>query len=51
METYVGLHERNKTRKIKNGIARKVMRLEFVEVKELAEKIRGRKAKTALKVG
>ena len=26
------------------------MRLEFVEVKELAEKIRGRKAKTALKV-
>ena len=50
-ETYVGLHERNKTRKIKNGIARKVMRLEFVEVEELAEKIRGRKAKTTLKMG
>ena len=50
-ETYVGLHERNKTRKIKNGIARKVVRLKFVEVKEFAEEIRSRKAKTALKMG
>ena len=49
-ETYVGLHERNKTGKIKNGIARKVVRLKFVEVKEFAEEIRSRKAEAALKM-
>jgi hypothetical protein len=28
----VGLHKRNKTRKVENGIARKVVRLEFIKV-------------------
>ena len=49
-ETNVGLHERNKARKIKNGIARKVMRLKLVKIEELAEEVRSRKAETALKM-
>jgi hypothetical protein len=49
-ETYVGLLEGNKTRKVKNGIARKMMRLELVKIEELAKEIGGRKAEAALKV-
>ena len=50
METYVGLHERNKAGEVENGIAREMMGLEFVEIEEFAEKIRGRKAEAALKM-
>jgi hypothetical protein len=46
----VALHEGHKTRKIKNGIAGKVVRLESIEVKELAKEIGGRKAEAALKM-
>jgi hypothetical protein len=46
----VALHEGHKTRKIKNGIAGKVVRLETIEVKELAKEIRGRKAEATLKM-
>ena len=49
-ETYVGLHEGNKARKIENGVAREMMGLELVEIKELPEEIRGREAKTTLEV-
>jgi hypothetical protein len=50
-ETYVGLHERNKARKIENGVARKMVRLEFIKIEELAEEVRSRKAEAALGVG
>jgi hypothetical protein len=46
----VALHEGHKTRKIKNGIAGKVVRLESIEIKELAEEIGGRKAEATLRV-
>ena len=49
-ETYVGLHERNKAGEVKNGIAREMMGLEFVEIKELPEEVRAREAKTTLEV-
>jgi hypothetical protein len=46
----VALHEGHKTRKVKNGIAGKVVRLETIEVEELAKEIRSRKAEATLKV-
>jgi hypothetical protein len=49
-ETYVGLHEANKARKIEDGVAREMMGLKLVEIKELPEEIRGREAKTTLEV-
>jgi hypothetical protein len=49
-EANVGLHERNVARKIEDGVAREVMGLEFVEIKELADEIGGREAEAALKV-
>jgi hypothetical protein len=35
----VALHEGHKTRKIKNGVAGEMMRLETIEVKELTKEI------------
>jgi hypothetical protein len=46
----VSLHEGGITRKIEKGVARKVVRLEIVEIQEIPEKSRGRKAEAALKV-
>jgi hypothetical protein len=49
-ETHVGLHEGCVARGVEDGIAREMVRLEFVEVKKLAEEIRGGKAEAALEV-
>ena len=49
-EADVSLHEGNITRKIKNGIARKVVRLELVKIQKAAEEIGSRKAEAALEV-
>jgi ribosomal protein S24E len=49
-EADVALHEGDIARKIKNGIARKVVRLELVEIQELPKEIGSRKAEAALKV-
>jgi hypothetical protein len=38
-EANKSLHERNVRRKIKDGIARKMMGLKFIKVKETPEKI------------
>jgi hypothetical protein len=38
-ETHVGLHERCVAREIEDGIARKMVRLEFVEIKKLAKEV------------
>jgi hypothetical protein len=46
----VALHEGGITRKVKNGIAGKVVRLELVIIQNLAEEIRSRKAEAALEV-
>jgi hypothetical protein len=47
-EANEGLHERNVTREVEDGIARKVGRLELVKIQELTEEIRSRKAEGAL---
>jgi hypothetical protein len=44
-------HKGNKRGKIENGIARKMVGLKFIKVKEALEKVRRRKAKAALKMG
>jgi hypothetical protein len=49
-DTDVCLHESSITRKIKNGIVGKVVRLKLVEIQKLAEKVRGREAEAALEV-
>jgi hypothetical protein len=49
-EANVALHERNVTRKVEDGIARKVVRLELVKIQELTEEVRSRKAEAALEV-
>jgi hypothetical protein len=49
-EADVALHEGNVTRKVENGIARNVVRLESIKIQELAKEIGGRKAEAALKV-
>jgi hypothetical protein len=49
-ETNVGLHERDIARKIENGIATKMMRLELVEIQKLAEEVGRRKAEATLEV-
>jgi ribosomal protein S24E len=49
-EADVALHEGNVTRKVKNGIARKVVRLESIKIQELAKEVGGRKAEAALKM-
>jgi hypothetical protein len=46
----VGLHEGGITRKIENGVAGKVMRLELVKIQELAEEVRSGKAEATLEV-
>jgi hypothetical protein len=46
----VAFHEGHKTRKIKNGVAGKVVRLESIKVEKLAEEVGGRKAEATLKV-
>ena len=50
METYVGLHKRNKAGEVKDGIAREMMGLEFVKIKELPEEVRSRKTETTLEM-
>jgi hypothetical protein len=37
-ETNIGLHERNEARKVENGVARKMMGLEFVKIEKFPEK-------------
>jgi hypothetical protein len=49
-EANVALHERNIAGEVEDGIARKMVGLELIEVKELAEKVRGRKAEAALEM-
>jgi hypothetical protein len=49
-EANVGLHERNIAGEVEDGVARKVMGLEFIKVKELTKEIRGRKAEATLKM-
>jgi hypothetical protein len=46
----ISLHESSITRKVKNGIAGKVVRLKLVKIQELAEEVRGREAEAALEV-
>jgi hypothetical protein len=46
----VGLHEGGVTRKIENGVAGKIVRLELVKIQKAAEEVRGRKAEAALEV-
>jgi hypothetical protein len=46
----VAFHEGHKARKVKNGIAGEMMRLETIEIKELTKEVRGRKAEATLKV-
>jgi hypothetical protein len=43
-DTDVSLRESNKRRKIKNRIARKMMGMQFKEIKKAPEEIRSRKA-------
>ena len=50
METYVGLHKRNKAGEVKDGVAREMMGLEFVKIKELPEEVRSRKTETTLEM-
>ncbi len=50
METYVGLHKGNKAGEVKDGIAREMMGLEFVKIKELPEEVRSRKTETTLEM-
>jgi hypothetical protein len=47
----VGFHEGGVARKIENGVAGKVVRLEFIKIKKLAEEVRGGKAEATLKMG
>jgi ribosomal protein S24E len=49
-EADVALHKGNVARKVENGIARKLVRLELVKIQELAKEVGGRKAEAALKV-
>jgi hypothetical protein len=49
-EANVALHERDIARKVENGIARKMVRLELVEVEESAKEVGSRKAKAALEM-
>jgi hypothetical protein len=46
----VGLHEGGITRKIENGVAGKMVRLELVKIKKTAEEIGSRKAEATLEV-
>jgi hypothetical protein len=46
----VGLHKGGITRKIENGVAGKMVRLELVKIKEIAEEIGGGKAEATLEV-
>jgi hypothetical protein len=49
-DAYVGFHEGGVARKVENGIARKMVRLEFVEIKKPAEEIGSGEAEATLKV-
>jgi hypothetical protein len=49
-EANVALHERDIARKVENGIARKMVRLELVEVEESAKEVGSRKAEAALEM-
>jgi hypothetical protein len=44
-------HERNEGREVEDDIAREMMRLEFVKVKEAPEEVQRWEAKTVLKMG
>jgi hypothetical protein len=46
----IRLHKSSITRKIKNGIAGKVVRLKLIEIQELAKKVRGWEAEAALEM-
>jgi hypothetical protein len=46
----VGLHEGSIARKVKNGIAGKMVRLELIKIQDLAEEVGGGKAEATLKV-
>jgi hypothetical protein len=50
-ETDVSFHEGDEGREVKDGVARKMVKLEFVEIKEAPEEVRRRKAETVLKMG
>jgi hypothetical protein len=49
-EAYESLHESNIRREVKDGVARKVVRLQLVEVQELPKEVRGRESEAALKM-